>query len=157
MRPDERQLVNSSSVSFVLCTHLHLSCNGSRQTRPTPPPSWSQSLGTACSSGSGRKGSSSCQRCFNSPAARFPIKVTYDKSNKGLHFFRHNCVLPLLSWRGRRRWGWWWHRRSSVPRPGTLRTSLCTSGWREPWWGWWRSLSASPWGPVQWHIYKRRI
>lgn len=70
---------------------------------------------------------------------------------------RHNCFLPLWSWQGRRQWGWWWHRQSSVPHPGTPRTSLCTSGWRGPWWGWWRSLSASLWGPVQWHIYKRRI
>ena len=62
-------------------------------------------------------------------------------------------ILPQWSWRGRRPWGWWWRLPSSVPHPGTPRTSLCTSGYSGLWWGWWRSPSASPSGPEQLHIF----
>lgn len=43
-------------ITFLIYTHPSLSCNGSHRRRPTPLPSWSQSLGTACSSKSRREG-----------------------------------------------------------------------------------------------------
>lgn len=42
-------------LPFEFHTNLHLSCSGFHQIWPTPLPSWSQNLGTTCSSGSGRK------------------------------------------------------------------------------------------------------
>lgn len=82
---NESQLFNCASVLSVFCTHLHLSCNGSRQRRPTPLPSWSQSLGTACSSGSGRKAvsnvtppSATSRTCRTLPKHHPPIKVVFD-------------------------------------------------------------------------------
>lgn len=51
----KRQSVSGTSEPLAFCAHLHLSCNGSHQRWPKPLPSWSLSLGTACSSESRRK------------------------------------------------------------------------------------------------------
>lgn len=137
----------------VFRTHPHLSCNGSRRRRPTPPPSWSQSPGTACSLGSAEK--KKTVYLFNATSQWRFYSCSCTLSLRCSRLIKGD-LLPRLSWRGRRQWGWWWRHRSSAPRPGTLRTFLCTSGWRELWWGWWRSPSVSLWGPVQWRICKCR-
>lgn len=66
-------MINSVFVLFAFFTHLNLSYNGSHQRRPKPLPSWSQSLGTACSSGSRRRAfhhvRTTPRLCLYSPAA----------------------------------------------------------------------------------------
>lgn len=47
--------VIQNAATSPLCTHLNLSCNGSHQRWPTPPPSLSQIPDTACSSESRQK------------------------------------------------------------------------------------------------------
>lgn len=84
----------------VFGTYLHLSCNGSHQRRPTPPPSWSQSLGTACSSRSRSKAvyhvRSTSQCCVT--ISKQPSKIKSDVRQKFLimQFFFKDITLSYL-------------------------------------------------------------